>query len=190
MPGPSRYGRPDCQRRASPPKLEHGLANAGASDAEHIVQDDQVVTDRPVILAGAAPGELRELNAWLLHEDDLQGRIQFVGRGPEPGQLGPVLEGLKVFAEPSAAVLASALVIWIRHRRSSVRVTVTGPAKDTVTVQADRIRLMDAAQVAEFTQQVARVARGEPAAPALDGTGPSKPSPPATGFGEPADSAG
>ena len=63
---------------------------------------------------------------------------------------------------PSATVLAAALVAWIKHRRSSVKVTVTGPAKETVTVQADRIRLMDAAQVGEFTEQVARVARGEP----------------------------
>jgi hypothetical protein len=97
-----------------------------------------------------------------------------VERGPEPGQLGPVLEALRVFAEPSVAVLASALVVWIRHRRSSVKVTVTGPAKNTVTVQADRIRLMDAAQVVEFTEQIARVTRGEP--PALGQTGSGEPS--------------
>jgi hypothetical protein len=147
-------------------------SESGASEAERTVPDD-----RAVILGGAAPDELRELNAWLLHEDDLQGRIEFVERGPEPGQLGPVLEALRVFAEPSAAVLASALVTWIRHRRSSVKVTVTGPARDTVTVQADRIRLMDAAQVAEFTEQIARVARGEP--PALGQPSPADPSPPA-----------
>lgn len=150
--------------------------------------DGQAVTGRPVILDGAAPDELRELNAWLLHEDDLQGRIQFVERGPEPGQLGPVLEALRVFAEPSATVLAAALVAWIKHRRSSVKVTVTGPAKETVTVQADRIRLMDAAQVGEFTEQVARVARGEP--PELGQAAPGELGTPATGSPEPAGSAG
>jgi hypothetical protein len=82
-------------------------------------------------------------------------------------------------------VLASALVAWIRHRRSSVKVTVTGPAKDTVTVQADRIRLMDAAQVAEFTEQIARLARGEP--PILGQTGSGESSTPATRSPEPAD---
>jgi hypothetical protein len=104
-------------------------SESGASEAERTVPDDQAVTGRPVLLSGAAPDELRELNAWLLHEDDLRGRIEFVERGPEPGRLGPVLEVLRVFAEPGAAVLGSALIAWIRHRRSSVKVTVTGPAK-------------------------------------------------------------
>jgi hypothetical protein len=123
-------------------------------------RDARLVSAEPVVLVdGASPDDLRQLYSWLLAEDDLRGRVKLVERGPEAGVLGPVLDAIRILADPSGAVLASGLVAWVKHRRSSVKVTVTGPAGESLSVEANRVHLMNAAEVGEFTQQVAAVVR-------------------------------
>ena len=114
-----------------------------------------------VTVDGALPDDLRELRAWLVAEEGLRGRVQLVERVPEPGRLGPVLEALQVLAGPGSAVLASVLVTWIKQRRSSVKVTVTRPDGQRLSIEAEHARLMGTDDLAQLTAEVARLAQAD-----------------------------
>lgn len=106
---------------------------------------------------GASADELRDLRAWLVAEEDLRGRVQLVERAPESGRLGPLVEALRVFADPGGVVLASVLVTWVKQHRSSIKATVTGPGGKRVSIEAERVRLMNADDLGELTERVARL---------------------------------
>lgn len=118
-----------------------------------------------VMADNSAADELRQLYAWLLAEDDLRGGVELVERGPDQDGLGPVLEALRILADPGGAVLASAVVAWLKQRRSSVNATITGVDGKSVSLKAERIRLLDDVGVAELTERVARVVSDQPAVP-------------------------
>lgn len=117
----------------------------------------------PVTIGGASPDELRQLRDWLLAEDELRGGVEMIERTPDPGRLGPILEGLRILADPGGAVLASVLVAWIKQRRSSVKVRITGRGGKCISIDAERVRLMSADDLSELTGRIARVAAGEEA---------------------------
>jgi hypothetical protein len=115
---------------------------------------DMAVT---VTMDGALPDELRQLRTWLLSVDELRGRVQLVERAPDPNRLEPLLEGLRIRADPSSAALAPALVAWVKQHRSSVKVRVTGPDGRRISIEAERVRLMGGDDLSELTDRVAHV---------------------------------
>ncbi len=113
------------------------------------VQDGSERTD-----GGAAP-----LGTWLAREPQLRGRIRRRATGePAAGTMGAATDLLTVVLEPGgvATVLAAALVTWVQRRTGNQTVTVTRPDGTTIAVAAEHVRGLDARQVGELAQQLAR----------------------------------
>jgi Effector Associated Constant Component 1 len=110
-----------------------------------------------VTLEGVETDEMRQLRTWLLAEAEMRGRVELIERPPDSDRLGSVLEALRIIVEPGSAVLASALVTWLKQRRSSIRATVAGEDGTKLSIEADKIRLMDAHALGEFTDQMVRL---------------------------------
>lgn len=89
--------------------------------------------------------ELGSLQSWLGDVPQLRGRVDAVHAPPPPGALGPVLDALQVAAVPggAVAVVASALVAWVQHRSTDVRVRVERNGR-SAEVDAKRVRTLDA----------------------------------------------
>jgi Effector Associated Constant Component 1 len=85
--------------------------------------------DVQIRLSGdAAQALLPELRAWLSREDALRGRVSAAELVIPPGQMGAVAEVLIVAlgAQGAGTAVATSLATWIRHRRPSVDIEVTG----------------------------------------------------------------
>jgi hypothetical protein len=85
--------------------------------------------DVQIRLSGdAAQALLAELRAWLSHEEALRGRVLAGQPAIPPGQMGAVAEVLIVAlgAQGAGTAVATSLAAWIRHRRPSVDIEVTG----------------------------------------------------------------
>jgi hypothetical protein len=79
-------------------------------------------------LSGADPiGETAALWEWLRGEEQLRGLVKAVTPPPGEGELGGAVEVLQVAlgATGAAGVLARSLTVWLRTRRSDLKVTVT-----------------------------------------------------------------
>jgi membrane-associated two-gene conflict system component 1 (EACC1) len=89
----------------------------------------------------------RSLRSWLVDEHELRGHIRLMEGPPEPGQLGSWPETLAVVLAPggAAAVLAGALVSWVRWHRSDLRVALRRRDGQRAEVEVNRLRGMDAA---------------------------------------------
>ncbi|WP_461006533.1 effector-associated constant component EACC1 [Streptomyces capparidis] len=122
--------------------------------------------------AGAAD-ELRSLHGWLVAEEELRGRVRLVQSAPPPGALGSVPETLAVVLAPggASAVLASAVIAWMRHRTGEVVCKLTRPDGSSVEVSAQRVRGTDVAQVRELVSELAETLVDDPGAAADDGAG-------------------
>jgi Effector Associated Constant Component 1 len=116
--------------------------------------------DLTVTLAAEPAGdELRELRHLLNEEDELRGQVQLVERPPREGELGGLIEALSVSLGPGgagAAVFASVLISWIRHRTGSARVVVRRPDGAETEVTAERVRSMDATQLRSMVQELSQ----------------------------------
>ncbi len=102
--------------------------------------------------------EARSLRAWLTQEDELRGRVELVeAQPPQPGTLGSLPAELLVTLGPggAGAVLASAVIAWIRHRTAEVTCTLKRPDGTSVTLTGKRIRNADVAQLGELIGQAA-----------------------------------
>ncbi|MFF3951539.1 hypothetical protein ACFYYN_43160 [Streptomyces sp. NPDC001902] len=75
-----------------------------------------------------AAAELVELANWLSREDDFRGRVSAAQPLVRAGQMGSVADVLIVAlgAQGVGTVLAASLSTWIRHRRPSADIEVTG----------------------------------------------------------------
>ncbi|MCA1219062.1 effector-associated constant component EACC1 [Streptomyces sp. 8L] len=72
---------------------------------------------------GAA--QLTALRAWLVSDSALRGRVDWVRRPPEPGQMGGVLDTLGVvLGGGGLASVLTPLCTWVASRRGSARVVV------------------------------------------------------------------
>ncbi|AXI78172.1 effector-associated constant component EACC1 [Peterkaempfera bronchialis] len=100
--------------------------------------------------------ELRSLLAWLVDVDELRGRATLVEGPPVSGTLGPTLDAVLVALAPGAATaLATALVSWIRNRRSEVTLKATRADGTSVELSAKRTRLLNAEDVKSCIEQAA-----------------------------------
>lgn len=114
-------------------------------------------TVRLSIDEGPGADELRSLQGWLGDVDEVRGRVDLVEGPPIPGSLGPVADGLLVALGPGGAVtaLATALVAWIRQRRSEVTLKVTRSDGASFEVSAKRVRLLEGAELRALVNQLA-----------------------------------
>jgi hypothetical protein len=85
---------------------------------------------------------LESLFDWLRHEDALRGHIQLRPSTVTAGAMGPLDEALLVVlgSGGAASVLARCLTEWVKHRTSDVRLTLTRPNGETISVDGRRIR--------------------------------------------------
>jgi hypothetical protein len=99
--------------------------------------------------------ELASLREWLGRESELRGRVVTERAPIGPNQMGAVLDTLAVALGSGGAitVLANSVAVWLRHRRSDVKIEVTAPDGATVSVTADRVP--DAATVIETVLRAA-----------------------------------
>lgn len=102
--------------------------------------------DVVVHLTGESVGadDLRALRTWLVAEDGLRGHVETVMSSAEPGTLGSVLEALRIVGDPAGAMVAWALVTWLRNQRHDVTLTVKKKlGETTVTYSGKRLRQSD-----------------------------------------------
>ncbi|GAA2114365.1 hypothetical protein GCM10009759_58610 [Kitasatospora saccharophila] len=101
------------------------------------------MTDIQIRLSGADPiGETAALWEWLRGEPQLRGLVRAVPAPPAEGELGGAVDLLQVAAGASgvAGVLARSLTVWLRTRRSHLRVTVTrADGGGTTTVEVSNL---------------------------------------------------
>jgi hypothetical protein len=113
--------------------------------------------DVTVAVTGAGGAdELRSLYAWLAGEEEFRGRVWLVEQPPRRGTLGSVPETLALVLAPggASAVLASAVIAWMRHRTGEVVCKVTRPDGASVEVSAQRVRSTDAAEMRELVGEL------------------------------------
>jgi len=81
---------------------------------------------------------LPELSGWLSREDALRGRVSAGQSAIPPGQMGTLTEVLIVAlgAQGAGTALATSLAAWVRHRRPSVDIEVTGADGRRVKIAA------------------------------------------------------
>jgi hypothetical protein len=122
--------------------------------------------DVVVAVEGLRAGdELRSLYGWLVGEDELRGRVHLKESAPDPGSLGTLPLGLEIVLAPGGgAVLASAMVAWLRYRTSDLICRVTRPDGGVVEVSAKRVRNSASVQalVAELSDSLREDAAGGP----------------------------
>ncbi|MBL7259841.1 effector-associated constant component EACC1 [Paractinoplanes lichenicola] len=112
------------------------------------------------VRGGESPGEeLRAVRRWLVAEKDFRGRVDLVEAPVVPGRLGPALDALSVLLGSSSGALVSMLVAYLRTRKGRIEVTVTRADGAQVTLNAQRVREMPPALLAEFTAEVTRTLR-------------------------------
>jgi Effector Associated Constant Component 1 len=99
--------------------------------------------------------ELSSLYQWLSEEESIRGHVQPVQSSPEPGTMGSTQQALMVMLGPGGgAVLASALVAWLRYRTSDVVCKVTRKDGTSMELAATRIRGTDLAAVSDLRAEL------------------------------------
>lgn len=128
-------------------------------------------------ITDGGPDDLRDLRGWLVHEQELRGRVALVRVGPPPpGTLGPGLEALSVSigSGGTLSVLVAGILSWIRlhssqrHRTSTTAIELHRP--DGVVVKIDVAGPWSLADVAAQARQLMQAL--DPGHPA-----PTEPSP-------------
>jgi hypothetical protein len=73
--------------------------------------------------------ELYSLRQWLSDEDEFRGRVEFEQAPIRPGEMGAVTDALQVALSNDGAltVLAGSVAVWLRTRRSKLKVKIVNP---------------------------------------------------------------
>lgn len=113
--------------------------------------------DIAVTLAGTSTDELHSLYRDLGREFELRGRVTLDVRPPTAGTLGGVTDTLIVALGPSGvgAVLATALITWVRNRSSDVVCKLSRPDGSSVELSAQRLRGCDAVALQQVVRELA-----------------------------------
>ena len=90
----------------------------------------------------AAQAELATLADWLSREDELRGRSTIERAEAHPGDMGGISEVVIVAlgTQGAGTVLAASLSVWIRHRRPSADIEVTGPDGQSIKISLRNVR--------------------------------------------------
>ncbi|MFB9903952.1 effector-associated constant component EACC1 [Allokutzneria oryzae] len=88
---------------------------------------------------------LRSLRGWLVETGELRGPLHLGHQSRDGSGPGAVLDVLVVATDTdgATAVLASAVLSWLRRREDGVDLRLAGPDGTTVELPADRVRALD-----------------------------------------------
>jgi hypothetical protein len=132
-----------------------------------------------VTLNGAGLDELLALRAWLVHEDELRGRVALLQESAGPGSLGGAMEALSVSLGSGGAisVLVAGTLSWFRQRyrhRPGNTVTIKFRRADggCFEISADAV---GAWTYAEFTERIRQLAEALGSGNAPQDTGSQTP---------------
>ncbi|AVT29392.1 hypothetical protein C6361_07690 [Plantactinospora sp. BC1] len=119
-----------------------------------------MTVDDPADLRVTVDGSLDEvlsLQRWLGEQDDFAGRTRLLRPDPGPGQMGAVLDTITIAAGGGGAVTAllGTMSVWMRHRGAKITATVK-KGNRSVTINADRVRAADIAQLREMVAEFSR----------------------------------
>ncbi|MFI1464355.1 effector-associated constant component EACC1 [Nocardia carnea] len=97
--------------------------------------------------------ELRDLGDYLSDTEELHGCVRSRSRPPGQEEMGPVLDALEIVVGPAGvtAATATAIVAWLRSRRTNVRITVKGADERSVDLNAHGVTALDATGLQELT---------------------------------------
>ena len=115
----------------------------------------------------APADDLRSLYGWLAGEDDLRGQVHLAQAPPQSGMLGTLPDVLQVVLANggAGAVLAGAVVAWVRNRTTNITVKLTRKDGTTAEVNAERLQRMDAAAVHAVVNELNQVLNADRATP-------------------------
>ncbi|GAB3849188.1 effector-associated constant component EACC1 [Dactylosporangium cerinum] len=101
-----------------------------------------------------AGDDARSLRYWLADEDELQGNVRLVESPPGPGEMGALVDALQVAVAPggAAAVLAAAVLSWVRLRTSTLRIKMRSTDSREVEIDVSRLRGLTAAELPAVVQ--------------------------------------
>lgn len=85
--------------------------------------------------------ELVSLHDWLLHEDELRGRVGHADTAVGAGEMGALSDVLVVALSSGSAVtvLARSVSTWLKQRRADVTIEIVGPDGRKTKVTASRV---------------------------------------------------
>ncbi|MFF3068802.1 hypothetical protein [Kitasatospora sp. NPDC057936] len=97
--------------------------------------------DARIAITGGDPEDLSSLYEWLVSEDELRGMVRVSRRPIGQTELGSAVDLLTVAlgAGGAGSVLSSALVTWLKARRTSAKITVEAEGR-SVTLEIDTLR--------------------------------------------------
>ncbi len=90
-------------------------------------------------------GEVAALRSWLNLDDSYRGRVEVVRNAVEPGEMGSVADTLVVALGVGGAgtALINTLALWIKTRRSAVRLKVREAGGREIELEADNLKDID-----------------------------------------------
>ncbi len=109
------------------------------------------------IAAGDTVTELASLSRWLSAEETMTGAVQVVTTANKPGTLaGGLPEAIAIALAPGgmATAAATVLITWLRHRSGSVKITGTRPDGAMFTLEAARVKNLDATEVEALAERI------------------------------------
>ncbi|WP_306206158.1 effector-associated constant component EACC1 [Actinoplanes sp. RD1] len=123
---------------------------------------------------GNPPGpEMRNLSTALDSHPHLRGRTQLGAEGHHAPGLNETLTTLLVDLSPAALGAFSTIVLtWIRHRTGTARLTVRRPDGARLELSAQRVRNLNADQLATLATQLTEALTPTPPPP--DGAQPTR----------------
>lgn len=115
----------------------------------------------------AAQG-VRSLDAWLVGEDRLRGRVRQVVRAPEPATMGLLPDVLVVALGQGgvATALISVLIAWIRRQTGTAFVTAKRPDGAEFTLSADHVRGLTVEEIRALVSELSTALDSDDADPA------------------------
>jgi hypothetical protein len=97
-----------------------------------------------------------ELHRWLGGQEHLRGRVHVVEHRRQSGALTQTVVSLAAdLGPPGLAALGTALVTWLRHRTSDVRVSIRRQDGTRFELSARRVRGMGQAEITALVDQLA-----------------------------------
>ncbi|MCX5194700.1 hypothetical protein OOK31_12465 [Streptomyces sp. NBC_00249] len=108
-------------------------------------EEEGAMRARVRLTGDGAAAELADLAGWLSREDEFRGRATIERPSPRPDEMGALADVLVVAlgAGGAGTALAASLSVWIRHRRPSAEIEVTGPDGRSVRITVRDVPEMD-----------------------------------------------
>lgn len=106
---------------------------------------------------------LQELKEWLSSQEQLRGRIHLIEHRRQSGALTETIVSLAAdLGPPGLAALGTALVTWLRHRTSDVRVAVRRQDGTRFEISTRRVRSMGQAEIKALVDQLSATVEDQP----------------------------